>query len=141
MQWKVIFDFRYFRFYGRIADCADNHETSTLDAIADNAEGMSRISGERIWYEYKRILTGKFALSLVHKMSEANLNTHIGLPAEVNFEEMENVKNNINISGNCPFSWQIFSNRIYLIEFLYTTLGPLLRQRWLGLFSKNQILN
>ena len=112
---KVIFDFRYFRFYGRIADCAENHETSTLEAIADNAEGMSRISGERIWSEYKRILTGKYALSLVHKMSEAKLNTHIGLPAQVNLEEMENVKNELHTSGICPFSWSIFSIQIIFL--------------------------
>lgn len=91
---------RYFRFYGRIADCAENHETSTLEAIADNAEGMSRISGERIWSEYKRILTGKYALSLVHKMSEAKLNTHIGLPAQVNLEEMENVTSRAEENGH-----------------------------------------
>jgi tRNA nucleotidyltransferase (CCA-adding enzyme) len=40
---------RYFRFYGRLASDSSQHDENTLKAIADNVEGMARISGERIW--------------------------------------------------------------------------------------------
>jgi tRNA nucleotidyltransferase (CCA-adding enzyme) len=40
---------RYFRFFGRLANDSSNHETDTLAAIAENVQGMARISGERIW--------------------------------------------------------------------------------------------
>ena len=48
---------RYFRFFGRISKTG-RHEEATLRAIKDNAEGMARISGERIWSEWKKILLG-----------------------------------------------------------------------------------
>ena len=61
---------RYFRFYGRIVEelprsdlglpMLKPHETETLDAIRKNAEGLSRVSGERIWTEWKKIFSGRF---------------------------------------------------------------------------------
>jgi len=47
-----------FRFFGRIADSEATHEESTIDAIRENAEGLSIVSGERIWSEWKKILAG-----------------------------------------------------------------------------------
>ncbi|XP_018427144.1 PREDICTED: CCA tRNA nucleotidyltransferase 1, mitochondrial isoform X2 [Nanorana parkeri] len=49
---------RYLRFYGKISDKAGVHSPATLDAIRDNAPGLSGISGERIWVELKKILVG-----------------------------------------------------------------------------------
>jgi tRNA nucleotidyltransferase (CCA-adding enzyme) len=40
---------RYFRFYGRLASDSLQHEADTIKAIAENVDGMARISGERIW--------------------------------------------------------------------------------------------
>ena len=56
---------RYFRFYGRIVGEGElkrlkNHEHETIKDIKSNAEGLSRISGERIWSEWKKILSGRF---------------------------------------------------------------------------------
>lgn len=44
---------RYFRFYGRIAKSAYDHEQETLNVITRNVEGLERISGERLWVEVK----------------------------------------------------------------------------------------
>lgn len=44
---------RYFRFYGRIATKPDDHEQETLDIITKNADGLQRISGERLWVEIR----------------------------------------------------------------------------------------
>lgn len=69
---------RYFRFYGRIAISPDKHDPATLKIIADNAEGLRRISGERIWTELGKILKGNFAGELVTTLIECGLAEHIG---------------------------------------------------------------
>ena len=56
---------RYFRFYGRIVGEGDpkrlkNHDIETIKDIRANCEGLGRISGERIWSEWKKILSGRF---------------------------------------------------------------------------------
>ena len=67
---------RYFRFYGRVV-CAEAeanaqnldsntsilrpHEIETLNSIKSNSKGLSTVSGERIWSEWKKILSGRFA--------------------------------------------------------------------------------
>ena len=82
---------RYFRFYGRISSEADNHEDETVTAIKDNVGGMDRISGERIWMEWKKILNGNFSLELTMKMIEVGLGPYIGLPSNPNLGEFNNV--------------------------------------------------
>lgn len=46
---------RYFRFYARYG-CGQNYHEPTLKAIRNNMDGLSSISGERIWSEMKRII-------------------------------------------------------------------------------------
>jgi tRNA nucleotidyltransferase (CCA-adding enzyme) len=69
---------RYFRFYGRIATSPEEHEPETLKIISDNAEGLKRISGERIWVELKKILQGNFAGDLVIALVKCGLGEFIG---------------------------------------------------------------
>jgi tRNA nucleotidyltransferase (CCA-adding enzyme) len=69
---------RYFRFYGRISTSADKHEPETLKVIAENAEGLQRISGERIWVELKKILQGNYAGELMMTIVECGLGKYIG---------------------------------------------------------------
>lgn len=69
---------RYFRFYGRIATLPDKHEQETLKIIADNAEGLKRVSGERIWMELKKILQGNYGGELMMTIIECGLSTSIG---------------------------------------------------------------
>jgi len=85
---------RYFRFYGRISDQPDNHQDVTLAAIKDNVSGMEYISGERVWSELKRILTGNHAVAIARTMQEVGLNRHMGLPDNetgLNLLEMDSV--------------------------------------------------
>ncbi|KAH9507310.1 CCA tRNA nucleotidyltransferase 1, mitochondrial [Bulinus truncatus] len=79
---------RYFRFYGRIAEGPDKHDEETLDAIRQNAGGLARISGERIWMELKKILTGRLAAHILETMIKLDLGQYIGLPRAHNFEEL-----------------------------------------------------
>ncbi|XP_059619256.1 CCA tRNA nucleotidyltransferase 1, mitochondrial [Phlebotomus argentipes] len=80
---------RYFRFYGRIAEVANNHEEDTLKAIKQNVAGLERISGERIWVELKKILQGRFTCELIKVMLECGMAKFIGLPEEPNIAEFE----------------------------------------------------
>lgn len=69
---------RYFRFYGKIATSADKHDPETLKIISNNAEGLARISGERIWVELRKILQGNFAGELMMLIVECGLGEYIG---------------------------------------------------------------
>nr|CAD7454073.1 unnamed protein product [Timema tahoe] len=82
---------RYFRFYGRIAQDPDKHEEKTLQSIQDNADGLKRISGERIWTELQQILEGNFACELVKTMLSLDLGPPIGLPENPNLVEFDKV--------------------------------------------------
>ncbi|KAG5890206.1 hypothetical protein JTB14_028748 [Gonioctena quinquepunctata] len=82
---------RYFRFYGRIAPEANNHEEATLRAICENGKGLANISGERIWMELRKILDGNFAGDLMITIVESNLAPYIGLPKNLNLEELRKV--------------------------------------------------
>ncbi|XP_055839808.1 CCA tRNA nucleotidyltransferase 1, mitochondrial [Episyrphus balteatus] len=82
---------RYFRFYGRIAKDPSNHDAGTLKAIQDNVEGMARISGERIWGEFAKILQGNFAMELTLEMFKCGLAKYIGLPEDPNEDEFRRV--------------------------------------------------
>ncbi|KAH8393803.1 hypothetical protein KR215_000179, partial [Drosophila sulfurigaster] len=80
---------RYFRFYGRIVPVADTHDAVTLAVIKANAEGLARISGERIWAEFQKIVVGNFGCELVLEMYKCDLTAHCGLPAEPNLTEFK----------------------------------------------------
>lgn len=80
---------RYFRFFGRLAKDNSQHEEETLAAISENVAGMSRISGERIWSEWKKILSGNLGGPLTLKMVEIGLGPYIGLPEKPNVERMD----------------------------------------------------
>jgi len=82
---------RYFRFYGRIAVEADNHDPETMAAIEANAAGMEKISGERKWTELKKILTGNHAAALMRSIHATGLFAHIGLPENPDLDEMRRV--------------------------------------------------
>ena len=55
----------------------------TPKAMADNVDGMARISGERIWTEWAKILKGKFPGPITLRMLDVGLGPHIGLPEDV----------------------------------------------------------
>uniref|UniRef100_A0A8D1CHC4 CCA tRNA nucleotidyltransferase 1, mitochondrial n=1 Tax=Sus scrofa TaxID=9823 RepID=A0A8D1CHC4_PIG len=86
---------RYFRFYGKIVDKPGDHDPETLEAIAENAKGLAGISGERIWVELKKILTGNHVNHLIHLMYDLDVAPYIGLPANASLEEFNKVSKNV----------------------------------------------
>lgn len=69
---------RYFRFYGRIALEADNHNQTTLNVIQECSDGLRKIAVERIWMEVSKILTGNHTPDLLRRMYELKVSQCIG---------------------------------------------------------------
>ncbi|XP_066520722.1 CCA tRNA nucleotidyltransferase 1, mitochondrial [Hoplias malabaricus] len=82
---------RYFRFFGRVASDPGQHDPETLEAIKENARGLAGISGERIWVELKKMLTGNHVSHLLELIYELGLAQYMGLPAEGSVEDMKQV--------------------------------------------------
>lgn len=69
---------RYFRFYGRISETADDHVKSTLEVIRKCSAGLKNVAVERVWTELSRILIANFAPSLLKLMYELGVAENIG---------------------------------------------------------------
>ncbi|XP_075039859.1 CCA tRNA nucleotidyltransferase 1, mitochondrial [Mixophyes fleayi] len=82
---------RYLRFYGKVTEKAGDHTPSTLDAIRENAPGLSGISGERIWVELKKILEGNHVNHLIQIIYKLGVAPHMGLPEDGNLKEFARV--------------------------------------------------
>lgn len=82
---------RYFRFFGRIAQSANEHDDETLTAIKNNAEGLAGISGERMWTELKKIVVGNHAGSIMKYMAETGVTKYIGFEENANVAEFQRV--------------------------------------------------
>lgn len=73
---------RWFRFLGRFSAVgAVAPDAEALRAVTANAEGLRRISVERIWSETARIITGPNAIATMHVMITSGVAAAIGLPA------------------------------------------------------------
>jgi len=79
---------RYFRFQGRIGN--PTWEKDTLDAIKNNAKGLTQISGERIWMEIQKILVGKNVKDILVHLEKTGVTKNINLPLD-NIELAEKV--------------------------------------------------
>ena len=79
---------RYFRFQGRIGNPI--WEKDTLDAIKNNAKGLTQISGERIWMEIQKILVGKNVKDILVHLEKTGVTKNINLPLD-NIELAEKV--------------------------------------------------
>jgi tRNA nucleotidyltransferase (CCA-adding enzyme) len=77
MQEDYLRILRYFRFQGRME--SPNFDEHTLDAIAANSEGLKRISGERIWSEMGKILSGNNLNKVMSQMKKTGVLDVIGI--------------------------------------------------------------
>jgi tRNA nucleotidyltransferase (CCA-adding enzyme) len=98
MQEDYLRILRYFRFCARISPDPNLHEPDTEAALRENMEGLSRISGERIWLELKQILSNRHAGPLLETMLRLGIAPYIGLGEDPNVKEFkviwERAKNN-----------------------------------------------
>lgn len=68
---------RYFRFLGR--QPSPSKDEQALQKIKKLASGLKQISGERIWSELGKVLTGKNVSAILSQMDEAGVLDVIGL--------------------------------------------------------------
>lgn len=74
--------FRYFRFHARFG-CPAKHDTQTLNTIKDNINGLTQISGERIWAEMKRILAIRECCDVINVMfNDIRIGRHLGFSSD-----------------------------------------------------------
>src|SRR6185312_7063380 len=72
---------RFFRFHSLIGNA--NVLPVIEDAIVKNAEGLKGISGERIWSELTKTLSGPNRYWALKWMNQTRVTDHIGLPTPV----------------------------------------------------------
>lgn len=72
-------------------DSPNQHDEATIEAIKTNICGLERISGERIWSEWSKILTGRFAVELTLKLLECGSSEYLDLPKEPDIENFKTV--------------------------------------------------
>lgn len=82
---------RYFRFWGRIALEACSHDETALDAIKENAQGLSGISGERIWVEMKKIVVKNHVPAILDQMQQLEVLANIGFIGNVEMDRVQRV--------------------------------------------------
>jgi len=68
---------RYFRFLGRQSNPVEDEED--LQKIASSAKGLDKISGERIWSEFSKIITGKNVQAILAQMRKVGVLDAIGI--------------------------------------------------------------
>jgi hypothetical protein len=68
---------RYYRFRGRVGHT--DPDGKLHDTFVSTAPGLRQISGERIWMEMSRILTGGLVVNLVTDMMRATVLDHISI--------------------------------------------------------------
>jgi tRNA nucleotidyltransferase (CCA-adding enzyme) len=95
MQEDFLRILRYFRFQGRMDKPTFDDET--IKSIASNASGLDRISGERIWAEVEKILSGNNVSEILSKMKSTGVLDQIGLKSTGEFSKVKNHTNNSNL--------------------------------------------
>lgn len=68
---------RYFRFLGRQSNPA--RDEKDLAKIRETSKGLEQISGERIWAELAKIITGENVANILSQMKDANVLQKIGI--------------------------------------------------------------
>lgn len=94
---------RYFRFYVRYGSHV-RHDEATIKAIIDKREGLTGISGERIWSEMKKILT-LFACNLVMPvmLNQCQIAPYMGLTTgQIDLSEFNTAHHNLHMEKPAP---------------------------------------
>lgn len=122
---------RYFRFLGRMDHWGIG--ANQLEAIRNNAEGLLQISGERIWMEMAKILTGKHVYNILHTMCELGVAEQINIPCDhlssvqrVSLKTdnpitiLSSILNNQSAAETVVFHWKLSNPEKELLMFLMT---------------------
>lgn len=78
---------RWFRFRGRYENPSYRKNVYHTDSkyVLSNSSGLSQISGERIWNEISKILSGPHGIQMILDLHRHECATPIGLPPELDY--------------------------------------------------------
>ena len=110
---------RYFRFQARIENPTWSQDT--LDAIRNNAKGLTNISVERIWQEMQKLLISPSMVSAVSWMDKTGVAKYIGLDVVATPKKFDNpiiALANITNDATIGAKWKLPNNDKALLAFL-----------------------
>lgn len=120
---------RYFRFVGRTG--ATKFDGKALSAIGRLSTGLARISGERIWMEMSKILTGNMLADVLLHMEMTNVLSAIGISnpdiiMAVRANEMGGSAATVlaalvdrkDIAQSCADAWKLSKNEQKVLHFV-----------------------
>jgi len=87
---------RYFRFQGRLPK--PQFDEGILKAIKNTAYGLNQLSGERVWDEMQKILSGDHTRKILDMMHKTTVDENIGLPLRY-IDNIDVVKKHTNNSA------------------------------------------
>jgi tRNA nucleotidyltransferase (CCA-adding enzyme) len=110
---------RYFRFQARIEN--PSWSLDTLDAVKDNAKGLTNISVERVWQEMQKLLVSPSMASAINWMNKTGVAKYIGLDIAGTPKQftdpiisLANIVNDASIGQK----WKLSNNEKALLNFL-----------------------
>jgi tRNA nucleotidyltransferase (CCA-adding enzyme) len=90
---------RYFRFCGRMHDLYGFVRQGYTDVIRSTADGLTQVSGERIWLEMAKILSGDLVWRQLNGMMVAGVFEHIGL-GRLNYRDIARADTTRSVTDN-----------------------------------------
>ncbi len=123
---------RYFRFQGRLS--TPTWDKDTLKAISSNAEGLKKISAERVWQEMGKVLSGNNVANILDYMAKTGVSKVIGLSTS----DLNKVKDNGNSivalaqTGNTidiAKRWKLSKVQATMLDFLVKNKNNTLDQK------------
>jgi len=124
---------RYFRFQGRLDTPTFDRET--MNAIANNTEGLKQLSVERVWMEMGKILSGSNIQQILGAMQKAGVLGAIGLDVKPSQELMDGGDPIINLARitddeSIGIRWKMSNEEKGKLGFLISEKGKTHDKKW-----------
>ena len=124
---------RYFRFQGRLDK--PTFDRDTMNAIADNIDGLKQLSVERVWMEMGKILNGGNIQQILGAMDKTGVLDAIGLNFKPSQELMDGGDPIINLARitddkSIGLRWKMSNEEKGKLEFLLSEKGKTHSKDW-----------
>ena len=124
---------RYFRFQGRLDKPTFDKET--MQAIANNTDGLKQLSVERVWMEMGKILSGSNIQQILNAMQETGVLGAIGLNAKPSQNLMDGGDPIINLARitddeSIGLRWKMSNEEKGKLGFLISQKGQTHDKKW-----------
>jgi len=124
---------RYFRFQGRLD--TPTFDRDTMNAIADNIDGLKQLSVERVWMEMGKILSGGNIQQILNAMDKTGVLNAIGLNFKPSQELMDGGDPIINLARitddeTIGLRWKMSNEEKSKLGFLIQNKGKIHSKDW-----------